>query len=129
MRQFVYISTAPGLSEDQVDEIVKSASRNNAKQNIGGFLLYNGRNFLQLLEGEGSQLLLLMSHIMTDPRHTGVLKLEDIPLEHRICEKWNMRRIRIGSSVSERRKLLDEQLPDGLDPQVLRLVRNFAALN
>ncbi len=129
MRQYVYISTAPGLSEDQVQEIVESASRNNAAQGVGGFLLYNGRNFLQLLEGEGSQLMLLMSRIMADPRHTGVLKLEDIAVESPVFESWAMRRIKFGDTLGERRRILEEQLPGGLHPQVLRLVRNFAALN
>ncbi len=128
-RQFCYISTAPALSNKEVEGIIEHAARSNAERNIGGFLIYNGRNFLQLLEGESPVLLLLMSRIMADPRHTGVLKMEDVEVDERVFTDWNMRRIRIADSIANRRAKLDEQLPANLDRCVRRIVNNFAVLN
>ena len=50
--QYVYISTAQDLSRDQVEGILQTCARNNVAQDVTGLLLYNGRNFLQLLEGD-----------------------------------------------------------------------------
>ncbi len=128
-RQFCYISTAPALSDKEVEGIVEHAARNNAGRGVGGFLLYNGRNFLQLLEGESPVLLLLMSRIMADSRHTGVLKMEDVEIDERVFTEWNMRRIRLVDTVADRRAKLEEQLPANLDRCVRRIVNNFAVLN
>ncbi len=55
MHQVLYISTAPNLGDDVVAAILDQSQRNNPLQEITGFLLYNGRNFMQLLEGEDAQ--------------------------------------------------------------------------
>ena len=36
----------------EVDRIVAAAEQGNFERQITGFLIYNGRNFLQLIEGE-----------------------------------------------------------------------------
>ncbi|MGB7373542.1 BLUF domain-containing protein [Pontixanthobacter sp.] len=129
LRQYLYVSTAPGLQRDELDAIIASCERNNAARRITGFLLYNGRNFIQLLEGEEADLLWVMRRISTDPRHSGLSVLEDMPVGARACPDWLMRHIRLVDKVEDRRAALEGQLPSTLSAQLKRIILNFAVLN
>ena len=127
--QYIYISTAPDLTREEVDVILASSARNNAERGISGLLLYNGRNFLQLLEGEEAQLVALMTRIAHDPRHSGVSMLGRKEMDERACPNWAMRRIFVADSVEKRREALKADLPEGLDAETRQLIMNFAVLN
>ncbi|MFA9201447.1 MAG: BLUF domain-containing protein [Cypionkella sp.] len=129
MRRFVYISTANTLPEAEVDAIVAAAERNNERLGLTGFLYYNGRNFLQLLEGPEAPLLRMISTLARDPRHAGMLKLADEPIAERSCPDWRMHRLRLAGQGSSRREALASELPRQLSPVVRELVTNFAVLN
>ncbi|MEP3422555.1 MAG: BLUF domain-containing protein [Erythrobacter sp.] len=129
LSQYLYISTAPSLTRDDVAAILDSSARNNPARGITGLLLYNGRNFLQLLEGEGAELDALMKRIGQDRRHTGVSLLNKAAVSERACPQWAMKRVIIADSVSDRRKQLDADLPNDIEPTVRQMVLNFAVLN
>ncbi len=129
LSQYLYISTAPSLSRDEVEAILSSSARNNPARGITGLLLYNGRNFLQLLEGEEAELVDLMVRISHDPRHAGVSILDRKRIERRSCPEWAMKRILIAESVDNRRKALEEDLPRDLDQDTRKIIMNFAVLN
>ena len=127
--QYLYISTAPSLSREEVDAILASSQRNNAVRDVTGLLLYNGRNFLQLLEGEESELVSLMVRISHDPRHTGISMIDRKTVEQRACPDWAMRRVMIAESIEKRRELINADLPEGLDAQTRKIITNFVVLN
>ena len=129
LSQYLYISTAPSLSRDEVEAILASSARNNPARGITGLLLYNGRNFLQLLEGEEAELVDLMVRISHDPRHAGVSILDQKTIAKRACPEWAMKRVLIAESVDNRRKSLEEDLPSGLDQDTRKIIMNFAVLN
>lgn len=129
LSQYLYISTAPSLSRDEVDAILATSARNNPARDVTGLLLYNGRNFLQLLEGEKGELDALMARISEDSRHSGVSILHSGEVAERTCPKWSMKRVIIAESVANRRQLLEQDLPEGLDGEVRRMILNFAVLN
>ena len=129
LRQYLYISTAPNLGQDDIGNILDSCQRNNRERNVTGLLLYNGRNFLQLLEGEHADLLWVMRRISSDERHSGISVLEDMDAHERACPDWTMRNIRLVDDVAQRRAALDAELPDNLDGQLRRIMLNFAGLN
>ena len=129
LSQYLYISTAPSLSREDVAAILESSAQNNPARSITGLLLYNGRNFLQLLEGEGPELDALMKRIGRDQRHTGVSLLNKSRLEERVCPEWAMKRVIIAESVASRREQLERDLPKGLEPTVRNMILNFAVLN
>jgi hypothetical protein len=86
MRQFVYISTASAdLGQVDIVNILEASARNNPGREITGFLVFNGRNFLQLVEGPETSLLALMADITRDSRHSGIVRLEDNPITQRAC--------------------------------------------
>ena len=128
MRRIVYISTAVGLNDAQIDTIVTGASRNNLATDVTGFLLYNGRNFLQLIEGETAEIGVLIGAIEADDRHDGIVRLIDEGIESRSCSDWAMRQIVLPEDVAKRRDGLSKVLPE-LDAATRRLVSNFALLN
>ncbi|KWV91411.1 BLUF domain-containing protein [Erythrobacter sp. YT30] len=129
LSQYLYISTAPSLSREEVESILQTSARNNPEKGITGLLLYNGRNFLQLLEGEEAELISLMVRITHDPRHTGISVLDRRTIDDRACPNWAMKRVLIAQSIEDRKKMLDRDLPKGLDNETRRIIMNFAVLN
>lgn len=127
--QYLYISTAVGLSREDVEGILSGSAQNNPARGVTGLLLYNGRNFLQLLEGEQAELVTLMSRIGKDPRHSGVSILHSSAIDQRTCPYWSMKRVTIAESVDLRRQHLERDLPPGLDEAVRTMILNFAMLN
>jgi len=127
--QYLYISTAPSLSRAEVEAILSSSVRNNPGKGITGLLLYNGRNFLQLLEGDEAELVVLMLRITHDPRHSGLVILERCRNVHRTCSEWAMKRVLVAETVEDRRQMLESELPAKIDPQIRQVISNFAVLN
>ncbi|MEM1052316.1 MAG: BLUF domain-containing protein [Pseudomonadota bacterium] len=127
--QYVYISTAQGLSREEVEAILETCARNNVEQGVTGLLFYNGRNFLQLLEGDKSDLDHLMETIEVDPRHAGVAILHKSEVEARVCPDWAMKRIAIVDAIELRQQRLEEELPEAIDPAIRKILLNFAMLN
>ena len=127
--QYVYISTALDLSRDDVEAILEVCARNNVDKGVTGLLLYNGRNFLQLLEGDEEMLKHLMQVIEADPRHAGVAMLHKGGVAERVCPDWAMKRIAIAEAIELRQQRLIEDLPEATDPAVRKIVLNFAMLN
>jgi hypothetical protein len=129
LSQYLYISTAPTLPREDVDAILAASARNNPARGITGLLLFNGRNFLQLLEGEEGAVSSLMDTIIADPRHSGVSVLDRRAIAARACPDWAMKRVMIAESIASRREMLERDLPEGLDPELRKMIVNFAVLN
>ena len=129
LSQYLYISTAPTLPREEVESILATSARNNPERGITGLLLFNGRNFLQLLEGEESEVAGLMERITQDPRHSGVSVLDRRTIADRACPDWAMKRVMIAESIASRREMLERDLPLELDPEVRKMIVNFAVLN
>jgi hypothetical protein len=129
LSQYLYISTAPTLPREEVDAILATSARNNPARGITGLLLFNGRNFLQLLEGDEAEVADLMDKITADPRHAGVSVLDKRAIAMRACPDWAMKRVLIAESIASRREMLERDLPQGLDPEVRKMIVNFAVLN
>jgi len=129
LRQCIYISTAADLGSEDIEAILASCRANNIEHNVTGLLLYNGRNFLQLLEGDIEDLSWVIRRIEADPRHTGMSFIEDITTAERACPDWIMHHIKLAKSIDQRRAALDAELPAKLDANLRRVILNFAALN
>lgn len=129
MRQYVYVSTAQDFDRAGLDSLVQVARQNNELNGITGFLLFNGRNFLQLIEGPESSLIALMHKLAGDPRHSGIVRMVDRAIDERDCPDWSMNRLALADRVALRREQLEQALPPGLSAEVRQVVLNFAALN
>jgi hypothetical protein len=86
-----YVSVADPLIGDQdIAAILVAARRNNARDELTGALVYNGRNFLQLLEGPAEKVDACLAVIRADPRHSGMVEVRRRTIEARDFGEWAM---------------------------------------
>jgi len=80
--ELIYHSYANAdITNEQINDIIEVAKSNNTKHGITGCLLYHNKQFIQLLEGERTELEVLFEKIARDRRHSNVqqIHLEEIP--------------------------------------------------
>ena len=91
MQQLIYHSEAiPNLAFSAVKAILRGARRDNAQANITGLLFYDGRHFIQVLEGEETAVNALYARICADRRHHHVRLLLQKPISQREFGSWTM---------------------------------------
>ncbi len=92
LAQIIYISRSRHKMElGKIVEIAAHSESNNAKLDISGALLAVGQHFMQLLEGELSDIIQLYEKIRQDVRHTEVRCLLCKNVTKRLFPKWGMR--------------------------------------
>ncbi|GGE77248.1 BLUF domain-containing protein [Stappia taiwanensis] len=62
--------------DEEVDLIISSARRNNARTGITGALLLAGNNFFQVLEGPEETVEETYARLSQDPRHSGPVVID-----------------------------------------------------
>jgi len=88
------------LTACQLDELARQASARNQRLGISGVLLYGGRRFLQLLEGDQERVrALYYNRIESDPRHTDCKVLVESPSVERLLPSWSMGRLYLQTSA------------------------------
>jgi hypothetical protein len=70
--------------------MLEKAQANNKSLGVTGALVYHDGNFAQMLEGPKDIVLNLFEKISKDPRHFGVIKIEEGPIQKREFENWSM---------------------------------------
>ncbi|MES2336501.1 MAG: BLUF domain-containing protein [Pseudomonadota bacterium] len=91
MRQVIYISTATtSASASDAEPILKVSRHNNARDGVTGLLYFDGKRFLQALEGEMATLDRVLTRIEGDPRHRAIVILSDREVENREFGAWTM---------------------------------------
>lgn len=87
----VYISTASNLyKESELAKILKGARSNNSNLGISGMLLCKDGSFLQVLEGDETQVKMLFQKISRDSRHKGVTIVHQSSSDQREFPDWSM---------------------------------------
>jgi hypothetical protein len=73
LQRLIYVSLiADGVSESDVEALVRRAHRSNAQHEITGILWSSRGFFLHCLEGRRANVAETMQKIMADPRHTDI---------------------------------------------------------
>jgi Sensors of blue-light using FAD len=91
LHELIYISDAAFEMQDpDLQELLEHSRRKNARLQVTGILVYHERRFMQLLEGETSEVLALFDSICTDRRHRNVLNVWDHPIAERNFAEWSM---------------------------------------
>jgi hypothetical protein len=91
MYQLLYASNAVNLmSEDELKLLLEQSRQKNRRLGIGGMLVYHEGAFLQILEGEESQINALFETIRSDKRHDNVTFLGARTVEERTFQSWDM---------------------------------------
>lgn len=129
MLQLMYVSTAvQNLAQNDLDDIVTGAVSRNARLEVTGSLYYNGRNFMQLLEGPAPAVHELMGSIRRDVRHSGVVVIKELTGSSPVFAAWSMRIVRCRPTAQECRTDVADDLPATLHDELRKLMINFATL-
>ena len=88
MFQLLYISSAVGTLHTR--EILDSSRRNNARDGVTGLLYFDGRRFLQALEGDRGVVERTYARIVADPRHRAPVVLSSGEVPYRQFGTWTM---------------------------------------
>lgn len=112
-KALVYVSESLiNVKEEELKALAKQFSITNQEHNISGYLFYNGKEFLQYIEGSPKQLDQLYSNIVNDDRHQVKTCIEDDNLLHFRFMSWNMRFL----SAQDLRKIsVEKMMMDTLD--------------
>jgi hypothetical protein len=71
-------------------DILSASQRNNRRQGITGYLIYDKHWFLQVLEGERATIFNTFERLQNDPRHRGLTLVQSGPVLQRNFPSWNM---------------------------------------
>jgi hypothetical protein len=95
IHQLVYYSrnTVPEGGRSMITnmrEILSASQRNNGRDGITGFLIFDKIYFIQILEGERSRVTDTYNRITRDPRHSTatIINVRDVPA--RLFPNWTM---------------------------------------
>lgn len=129
MRSIIYISTrAKRFTDETLQELVQASSKRNSADAITGCLVYNGMNFIQLLEGDHDKLSDCMARIEQDDRHTGIVIIRDAETQSRECAEWGM----TGRSVSAKPGKTEQEdiarMLGNASPETVKLFTSFSSL-
>ncbi len=100
------------------------AQRNNRQKDITGCLLYSGKHFAQILEGDPAALEELLARIIKDARHNSVVVAIDHEVGTRKFPDWAMGilyKLDIADRV-EALLLASDELPEDLAIEVMNEV-------
>ncbi len=104
LKRIHYISSfAQDLSDDEIEDIARQATKKNAEDEITGVLMAKGDVFFQIIEGPEENIDRLFTNILKDPRHEKIITLGiQIGDLKRLFPDWNMKEINLDTSTSER---------------------------
>jgi len=89
--QLFYVSSAAQpCDSESIQDILNNSRRNNRRLDVTGCLLFSGRCFAQVLEGEGAVVNALAQRIALDPRHQGAVVLMENYTTERQFADWSM---------------------------------------
>lgn len=91
IHRLLYVSTAAdALTAPELEAILRTAQARNAALGLTGLLVFTGRHFMQLLEGEPDAVEAVFAAICADERHHDVAKLIAEPAQDRAFPDWSM---------------------------------------
>ena len=131
MRQLTYISTATReILPSDIDGILAAARRKNELAGIKGLLLFDGRRFLQALEGEESQVGATFERIKGDDRHRAIVVLSSRAIAARQFGDWAMAWHRVDPAAGGRTLVdsVDALVANVSDANTRELFRGFARI-
>jgi hypothetical protein len=89
--QSFYVSRATdAFDHASIQSMLQGAQRSNAGLRITGCLLFSGRCFAQVLEGDEAAVTALTQRIATDPRHTELRLLSKTRRAEREYADWSL---------------------------------------
>jgi len=86
---YISSATTPFARKDYLN-LLQQCRANNTRFGVTGMLLHKDGNFMQVLEGEPVAVNRIFRSIGVDPRHSGVVKINEHTIESRLFHEWPM---------------------------------------
>ncbi len=125
MRQLVYISSVKRQVKADPAAILAQSRRNNARARVTGFLFFDGKRFLQALEGEDAVVDATFTRIQQDERHHALVILSNREIATREFGEWAMAYSAPGEENGEALARI-QRLTANADPVVRATFEGFA---
>lgn len=135
MISIVYVSAARhAFTPAELQSLLEKSRANNRRDGVSGVLLYRDGDFLQVLEGPEAAVRRTYARIALDPRHGGVIVLDESEIAQRNFGDWSMgfRQVHAGEQPAgfvdffDRRADLSGLVNPGAE--VYRYLQSFRAL-
>lgn len=126
----MYVSTARSdLAEHELTEIAEVSGRNNGHHELSGLLVFNGTNFMGLLEGPSAASSARFNRISRDKRHSGLSILNEGTAKVRSFAEWQMMILPLDDKGSKEDNILADILSKtDMDGKNRSLFENFRSL-
>lgn len=127
MFRLSYVSTVRGAVDDAVlDDILATSRANNFARSVTGLLIYDGKRFLQYLEGEEADVTATYERIGSDPRHFAVVELSRGESDMRQFPDWDMAWRRVDGDAALAQSVAD--MVETCDPALAAELLGFASV-
>jgi hypothetical protein len=95
LHQLIYYSRNNVSGDDRAHiqhlrDILSASQRNNRREAITGYLIYDKRWFLQILEGQRARIFATYERLQHDVRHGGLTLMKTGPVLQRAFPTWDM---------------------------------------
>jgi hypothetical protein len=119
LKSLTYTSLARlDLEASDLEAIHRAARESNALEGITGLLIFNGRHFVQIIEGSETAIDELVERLRRDRRHSGLEIRDERNVAERAFPDWSMELVRVSASYFEARETMAERLPTGIPDEV-----------
>lgn len=120
--QLIYSSRNQSVDEgsawqEMLRSILAVSQRNNLRDGLTGFLIFDHVHFFQILEGESDRVRAAYSRIQKDPRHAEVTLIGEREIRARSFPQWSMASAVRSSDQQE--IFVRHGVPDSLDPATI----------
>ena len=127
LKTLTYTSLARlDLTASDLADIHATARRLNALDGVTGLLIFNGRRFLQVIEGAESAIDDLVARLRADDRHSAFEIRDERYVEERAFPDWSMELVRVSALYFEARDEIEKILPGSLSPAVRELILDMS---
>lgn len=128
LQELIYTSVAHADGNDEdVKNILASSQRNNAALSVTGLLLFDGQRYIQILEGDSTNVDSLFEVISQDSRHHDLELLHKGQVKGRSFENWRMAYEALPMGLLEELAEKMAVFSMELDGQVLEAGESFGA--
>lgn len=91
MKQIIYSSTAAeNVDFDAINHLLTQCVSKNNEFGISGMLVFDGKQFLQCIEGDEAQVKQLEENIFRDTRHQNIHLIGEKEITIRLFSQWSM---------------------------------------
>lgn len=127
LKSVTYTSLARfDLTGRDLADIHETARHLNALDGITGLLIFNGRRFLQIIEGAEEGIDNLVGRLRADPRHSAFEIRDERIVGERAFPDWSMELVTVSARYFEAQEEIGKVLPAGVSPAVRDLVLEMA---